>query len=721
MQGAFFSHTRRLRQCLPSAALLAVLLPLVGTVAAAPVHAAPSSPAALRGPRPPQPGDVLAIFDNARVYVITNDAAELADALLEGCRHKERRVLTVEEWAQTPRDVRLYVSTVFLINRERLPEGQRVPEKCQAAGDELHTEVVRGGRQGGVTHEVTLSAPDSAWLRRAVQDFRRLPVAPRSATRKNVRSLAVVAFGEGAKNAAGPLLEDSLTDKNRAAHLLPHEAWVLGKSRVDDMDEVLLIDRGSPEAASLPEGIRAKLTASHLGPHDTVGWRETKDTGRSRVLLCGPSPDHLAYVTRRFAEGALKVGEAVTVLHTARDLRSVRRVAVAALKSPDVDGQLARRLASRAATELRTLDTFEVLERAGLNEVLSEVALQQAGLTKSRNRARVRQMAAADALLIVEVTSGTGRTEYEATYERLTPRMGGAPRRPAEPSRLKHSVSLPGKENDPVARSITDALLSRAVGTKTDREYKELLNHFNLVTLPLWQRQVDSYHEERRTRPVSWKQNLTARRSATVSGSLRLVDLMDGLVLWEAPFAVTERLDDATLSPRTVTTYGEDSRPQDTDLPDPQDETTEELLNRASEMALAQGFTALKGTALLPAPASLAVASAATSPVSPETQPTPVGDGPTLPAPPATAGRVLDVDGDQVLIGLGQVDGLRVGDRVLVTLPDGRTTVALVANRVRPRTCDAIFEKSVSAGLRAKVVVGLAALRAASVVKEAQK
>jgi hypothetical protein len=702
MPGIRVVFTHQQRVCGISATV-AALLSGACLVAPSAVVAAPESAQPARNkkpPRPAHPGDILSIFDNARVYVITNDPAgtELADALLAGCQHKQRRVITTEEWAKMPEDVRLYVSTVFLVNREALPANTRLPEKCTAEGTEVYTEVVRSGRSNGFVHEVTLSAPDSAWLRQAISDFRRLSESPRGAQRRNVRSMAVIPMGgAGAKVAAQPLLAIG-PNRPRLGHLLPAESWHPDVPHRIAMDEAILIDRsgGTVPLANLPAPPGGKL----IGKTDTVAWREIKPDGKVRVVFSAPTEDQLVYAVRQYSDNPLAVPETLTVLHTARDLRSVRRVAVAGLFADGSQGDLARVLASRAATELRAMDSFEVLERAGLNQVLSEIALEQAGLTESglsqaKNRNRLSRMAAADALLIVEITSQEGNTAYDARYERITPRLNGPPRRPLEPSRLKYAITLPGKENDPLVRAATDALLSKAIGTKTDREYREAMNQYNDVTLPQWQAQVDAYYNQQKTRPVSWRQQLTARRTATINGSLRLVDLTDGLVLWEAPFSCTQQENDNTLPSRTVTTSGEDSQPNDTALPRRDENVPEALLLRTGDKALSQSFTTLKGTAILPAPVPA--------------EPTLVSS----PAPSATAvtGRILDVDGDQVLIGLGQTDGLKIGDTLSITLEDGKTTVRVVATRIRPRTCDAIFDKSSLASLRAKVAVGQSAMK----------
>ena len=310
-----------------------------------------------------------------------------------------------------------------------------------------------------------------------------------------------------------------------------------------------------------------------------------------------------------------------------------------------------------------------------------------------------RQLAAADALLIVEVTDVQGRTDYTASQERLTPRMGKPPAKPLEPSRLRYFPAIPGAGNDPLVFAVGEALLRRVVGTKSDRQYKEALDRYNCETLPRWQQQVDEYYARYRTRPIAWRQEILAKGTATVSGSLRLVDLADGLVLWEAPFSASDR-DESSYETRTVTSTGEDSSPEPVPYPAASSEPPDALVARAAESALAEGVQALRGTALLPPP---------TTTVNTALGPASLAPAPDAPAP-APPGRVLDVDGDTLLIGLGATDGLRLNDTLVVTLEDGRRVRAVVT-RVRPRTCDAAFDKDAPADLRALIAIGQTAQR----------
>jgi hypothetical protein len=247
---------------------------------------------------------------------------------------------------------------------------------------------------------------------------------------------------------------------------------------------------------------------------------------------------------------------------------------------------------------------------------------------------------------------------------------------------------------DPTLQKIADGALARARGTKSDREYQRELARYNNETLPRGQQQVDDYNDARRNRAVTWEQRVTARSAATITGSLRLVDLTDGLVLWEAPFTGTEK-DESPAGVNSVTTTGEDSRPDPAaDVPEASANVPDALLDRAAETALAQGIRDLRGTALLPTPASFGTSVAGT----PDTAPLP------------TVGRLLDVDGDTLLIGLGTSDGLKAGDCLLVALADGQK-VRVVVTRVRPRTCDAVFDKAVPVGTRARVAVGQSAAK----------
>jgi hypothetical protein len=676
---------------LAAAATLAVTVP----VAARATTPAAARPAARRPPAP-QPGDVMRLFNGARVYVVTNADPALADTLLEGTRPSDRRVMSIEEWRKLPSDIHQYVTLVFLIDRQALAQGTAVPERCAANGDQVWTEVTRVGTRLGVNHTVVLSAPDAAWLRAAVTDFRKLAEPPRVARVRNARLLTVVPLGAGAALTGAPPLLERADSAPAKPNLLTPERWqaLQAARRLDSADEVVLIDRSGLGEADAP--VADTLSAGRrVGPGDTAAWRERKREGGWRAVITAPNADLLAEALRRYPD-PVSVPETATVLMAARDLRSVRRVAVAGLRNGAGGTDLAQRLASRAATELRALDAFEVLERSGLNEVLGEVALGQAGITQAKDRARVRQMAAADALLIVEVTDAGGQTEYRASRERLTPKLGGPPKRPLEPTRLKYAIALPGKENDRVAQAVTEALLARAVGTKSEREYKEALNAYNRVTLPDWQRRVDEYNYQRERRTVEWREQVTPRHTCVVSGSLRLVDLTDGLVLWESPFSLTTR-EEGARSTRTVTTRGEDSAPDERS--DAESDVPPTLVARTAEKALQNAVLALKGTALLPpTSASSFGSSIAGTPEPPSAHTAPVG------------GRILDIDAGQVLVGLGQTDGVRLGDTLLVDIGGGQT-VALVTTRVRPRTCDCAFSKAAPAALTAKVAVGMTAAR----------
>jgi hypothetical protein len=636
--------------------------------------------------------NILRIFDRQTVYVVTNDDPAIADALLEDCTQKERRILTLDEWRKKPADIRMFISPVFLINREKLPIGVQVPSSCLADGDEIWTEVKRAGRASGFTYEITLSAPDSVWLRRAVDSFRALREAPRQPIRRNVRSIVVVPLGSGAREAAELFIRQQNVEddfnKRTKAHLLPTNLLSSsGKApeRCDSMEELVLVDRSSASENNPPFPEGQTLTS----PGDTVAWRETKANGRTRVIYSAPSSGALYEALRR-PGNSLAVPENLTVLSSSRDLRTVRRVAVAGIRNGVGGDDLAKRMASLAATRLRALDTFEVLERAGLNEILGEVALDQAGITHATDRTRVRQLAAADTLLIVEVTGVGGKTEYDSKSERLTPKIGAPPPRPVAPTKLRYDILFPGAENNPLVRSVTESVLGRAVGTKSRREYRSAMDDYNESTLPRWQDELDQYYAQREKRQIDWKQNVVARSAATVKGSLRLVDLTDGLVLWEAPFSATERGENNWTTRRAVT-YGEDSGQPGLpdDCPGESEDVSGDLIDRAIDSALAQGMQSLQGTALLPAAASSASTVASLD----------------VPTAAPIKGRLLDVDGDSLLIGLGTGDGVKLGDTLLVTLPSGQI-VRVVTTRVRPRTCDATFAHVVPNTLRSRVAIG---------------
>ncbi|GAB4451687.1 MAG: hypothetical protein OHK0029_01310 [Armatimonadaceae bacterium] len=642
-------------------------------------------------------GEVLRIFDRARVYVVTNDDAHLADLLLEGANHKERRILTLDEWNRMPDGIRRYVSVVFLINRQYLPLVERIPENCDAVTDELFTRVSRLGYSNGVSYEVVLSAPDGAWLRQAILDFRKLKEAPRGPQKRNVRSLAIIPIGAEAARAATPLLEAADPQTNCRAHLLPAMNYPRASLRVMDMDELFLIDRSAINDPSFAGLLMATGEGKQIGAADTAIWRERKPNGRFRVFISAPEGEHLREALRQYPDPLTAPGT-VTVLNSAQDLREVRRVAVVGVKSSVAGTDVARRLATIAATNLRTLNAFEVLERAALSEILGEIALGQAGITEASDRQRVRQLAAADALLLVEVTSINGETVYAADYKRLTGKMGPAPRRPLEPSRLRFSLAIPGKEDDPIIRVLSESLLKRAVGEKDDDDYRRELNAYNRIALPQWREQRELYEQEKRSRIITWEQKVRPRSTVTVTGSLRLVNLEDGMVLWEFPFAGTGSASGPEES-RRVTTQGEDSKPGNSELPKPENNIPPSLLVEVTDKALVEGIQQMRSTALLPDNEPIQVVDAK-------------GNVPFQVAPAyngSASGKILDIDGKTVLIGLGASDGIQEGSLLTVTLPDG-AVVRLTVKRVRPRTLDAVFSDDATVSERAKITVGMAAV-----------
>jgi hypothetical protein len=600
-------------------------------------------------------GDLLRLFDDARVRIVTTEDATIADRLLADTRPRERENVPVDSYLKTPATTGALC--VFLINRQRLPVYRHVPETCPADGQDLWIETLRQGKK---TSGLVISAPDIANLRLAIEQVRTWRELPRTPRRQAVRSIALIPIGEAPR--ALP----------RGTHLVPADTYARLAPRLTGADEVILLDRGS--GARVPDPFAGSLIGKSFAPTDTVAWREIKASGSARIFVSGPNAAPVEAVLPSLLAGA-ELTETPTVLRTARDLRTIRRVAVSGVASSETQRLVARQIASRTAGELRGAETFEVLERAGLSEVLSEIALSQAGITRRADRSRVQKLAAADALLVIELTDLSGRADYTATHERQTSRLGPPPRRPLEPTRLKVDLSLPGKEDDPVSRGVLEAVLSKVVGTRSDDDLREALTVYQRRTVPLWQQQVRDYNEARRNRPISWRQNVTLHGSAHLRGSVRLVDLADGLVLWETPLDIADRCE-TPFATATVTTYGEDSSPDNGDIPSASPTVPEPLLGSVADAAALQAVTALRTTALLP------------------------GAGTT--AGVAPTGKLLDSDGDTLLIGLGMEDGIVVGDTLRLRLSTGET-VRLVVTRARRRTCDAAFEMSVPASVRTQV------------------
>ncbi len=596
----------------------------------------------------------LRLFDKASVRVgVTEGDESLADLLLSGARTKNRERVLLSELSSGDGATVL----VRLVNRQWQKESD--PE---VAPDELLIQVERVGKRE--TH-VTLSAPDAGWLKQAVYDFRNLRELPRQPLRRKVRSLAVISVGVDAR-AASSLLNQAGTSRTT---VLPMIDWE--RARLTHADELLLIDRSAP----LPAGVRECVEQKSARRGDTIAWRETKPGGGLRTFVCGPGSASVEEAVKKGIDFS-RLSESPTVLHSAKDLTGVRRVAVSGLGRDPLAQKLADTLSGRAASGLRSLNAFEVLERDGLKNILSELALGQAGITKSTDRVRLRQLAAADALLIVDVVESVGRTESAGRSERITPKLGPAPRRPLEPSRYRLAVST----DHPGTRGLLEALAGRG-NLKDEDEYRDELYVYQTRTVPAWQLRMRDWEREHRNRSVQWRQGADLRGTLTLRGSFRLVDLNDGLVLWEAPFEATERGEQPG-GRRIVTTVGEDSSPDDARAQE-NSAAPEFLLSRAVDTVLEQAVGALKAGAILPSTLS-----------------------PSEPLRTAPAGKILDVDGDQLLIGLGASDGVTVGDVLRVRLESGGW-LKLIVTRVRPRTCDAQLADGEDRTLRGRLSVGL--------------
>ncbi len=570
-------------------------------------------------------GDILKLFEKRRVAVEASpELMPLAEALLAGCTPKERVSRTEE------------AETVIRL--------QLVPESSET--------VIAIQRPKRNLWVVNLSAPDPGNLRQLIVDFRRLKEPPQKIVRQSVRSVAIIPIGPGAAQAATALLTGT-------RHLGSPE---LGTGK---RDEIVLWDR------SVPGGLVALPQGAIGGALDTLAWRESLPGGRTRAVIAAPSGPLLVGALQRIPD-PLQLSETPTVVASAHDLRSIRRVAVSGLGE---NTELAKQLASRAALGLRSLGAFEVLEREGLSALLSEIALSQAGITEAPARKKLANFAAADTLLIVELSDATGETSYKASQERITPKLGAAPTRPLEPSRYKLDVG-----SDPLARAAAEVLIGGKVGYRSEREYAEAMDDYRFRILPAWERALYNYQQEKRRRRVSWREKIVASGSASVQGSVRLVSLSDGTVLWEAPLGGSIS-GESPATTRVVTTIGEESSPQNVDLPPSTNKPSAELALRAGEQALSKALTELPRTALLPVGASAAAESVA-------------------------RGTIIDTDTESVLIGLGSGDGVKLGDVLLVRFPDN-TVLRLIVSKVRSRSCDAAFEPETSAQVKTKLTPGL--------------
>ena len=131
------------------------------------------------------------------------------------------------------------------------------------------------GREG---YEITLSAPDSAWLKQNVQEFRRWPDLFRDPIKRPVSSLVLLPVGAGAEESAHTIVaENDAKNARFRFHLVFPTDWTSGSLRTEMCDEVVLIDRSSPPSPKSPTFPRSRKI------HCAGRYRSMARTKRART------------------------------------------------------------------------------------------------------------------------------------------------------------------------------------------------------------------------------------------------------------------------------------------------------------------------------------------------------------------------------------------------------------------------------------------------------
>ena len=192
---------------------------------------------------------------------------------------------------------------------------------------------------------------------------------------------------------------------------------------LDGATEVYLLARDN---GTLPRSIASRLPIdlAELEGAEQVAVRHLKPGGLQTAVLAYRTERHLRdAVEERFAT-LLDVPETAHVSSLV-DLADYRRLAVAPVvdrTSRARDGAtVARRLTNEIVTQLRHEVGFEVENQADLKSLLADTALAMQGYVKRHVVDAAREMTAADALFVGDLTVLNQRTDYRSDLSRSTP------------------------------------------------------------------------------------------------------------------------------------------------------------------------------------------------------------------------------------------------------------------------------------------------------------
>jgi len=473
-----------------------------------------------------------------------------------------------------------------------------------------------------------------------------------------------VAEGWGHSNAANTWEDIQWRPLAERAQLTPEQ--------LEECSEVYFLDRSREDSG--PPTIAQMVARHELKATSLLIEKAQREDGTSCVVFSAPTSLLLETRARRFPNLA-----AVTdgpLLEEAVDLRHIGRapllVSAGGTNASKADREQIRLLLAR---DMRTDLRLQIDERGSDLAVLNEeVALQQL-LGGTDTAKKLRQSTGARYVWMFTLTEFEGATEYMPSEKRISPDPPAfSEPEPQKPSQYEGGIFSRRKKHE----------------WEMERDMRSWQNDHDQ-----WERRKVDHEQDRQNAPIQWERSITRVDSAHARGVLRLVDLQDvGKVIWETSEDCrgTAREQKFFKSDRT-TIRGLSNKPESLDTPVADTTCPQSVLCSAARAAGQEGLMALRERAWLPeagimarsvavgntdagditadpAPKAAAVAEIPARPAAPTPTVADVAPPASTPAAatPLSAPQVAMVDGTTVTLTIGEAEGVRVGDTVIVAL-----------------------------------------------------
>ncbi|HET6384788.1 MAG TPA: hypothetical protein VFJ58_15455 [Armatimonadota bacterium] len=419
--------------------------------------------------------------------------------------------------------------------------------------------------------------------------------------------------------------------------------------------QVYFVDR-SHGPANLPPAAAA-LLPRHMSQTTTViNSKVDSQRGEGVVLFDAPTALILKMKAARYQSWQrLPDGPAV---QNAVDLR---RIGTCTLLVPYNATSLspadAEAIRQPVAAEMRQKLHLDIQERGALLQDLEGVVTTDQLLGATDTGKAMREKVGLRYVWIYRITGYQGSTSYQPQQRRVTPVPDAfSEYEPQQPSRSKGLFR----------------------GNKPEDQYLRELAEWR-VQHKNWEVDRQSYNNHLAEDPCQWRRSVQETSSATVQGTLQLIDLRGvGKVVWEHDCSAQQSTDPTQFSSDYVTVSGFNNPPDSLQPPPASSSCPANLLHQAALHGADEALAALQENALLPQPGGSGAAppadtsgsGSATRDVGGVTSPAGrPAETAVVPGPPLAGPHVAVVQGNLVIVAdLDRDSGIKPGDSVKVLL-----------------------------------------------------